>query len=377
MKLSHSKLSTILSCPMSYYLSYVMGISKKDTKPALAIGSSVHWGIEHNTEDLTDYWKNNGSFRSRDDYGRDQLLAEAMVHGYMKHKDEIFEQMLTDPETGDKLQLIEETHELYVTGKLKSKIKGVEFHDFVGIVDLLLLTDKGFIIIDYKTSSQVPDWNNYLDQIYRYIFLLQTAFPEVPVIKVGIINIRKTGIRQKKTENMSQFLKRMQFEYEVNDEDYVVYHEYPMATISKSRIDEYVLNLSKMADTAQVIADGGCFYINFTAANGPYRSDFWDIFYKTPGAEVLYKISDRLWDAETGTYLNSRDCNATDMEVIDHDDILNKYSKFKEILDQYGEELGLALIMKDYIVDENLFARYYETYCHEKTESKQSVNSAK
>ena len=142
MKLSHSKLSTILSCPMSYYLSYVMGISKKDTKPALAIGSAVHWGIEHNTEDLTDYWKDNGSFRSRDDYGRDQLLAEAMVHGYMKHKDEIFEQMLTDHETGDKLQLIEETHELYVTGKLKSKIKGVEFHDFVGIVDLLLLTDK-------------------------------------------------------------------------------------------------------------------------------------------------------------------------------------------------------------------------------------------
>ena len=37
MKLSHSKLSTILNCPMTYYLSYIEKISLKDKKPPAKI----------------------------------------------------------------------------------------------------------------------------------------------------------------------------------------------------------------------------------------------------------------------------------------------------------------------------------------------------
>ena len=88
MRLSHSKLSLLLNNPMEYYLSYRMGISPKFEKPALSIGSAVHWGIEHDTEDLTEY------FGDKNDYGRDQLMAEAMVHGYRFHKKEIFDEVL-------------------------------------------------------------------------------------------------------------------------------------------------------------------------------------------------------------------------------------------------------------------------------------------
>ena len=56
MKLSHSKLGVILNCPMTYHLKYEEGISLKVTKSALAIGSAVHWGIEHNSEDLSEYY---------------------------------------------------------------------------------------------------------------------------------------------------------------------------------------------------------------------------------------------------------------------------------------------------------------------------------
>lgn len=117
-----------------------------------------------------------------------------MVYGYLKHKDEIFEQILVDPDNPDEnLVLEDETHELYVTGKLKSFLQNQDHRDFVGIVDLLLLTNKGFVVIDYKTSTYEPDWDGYLDQIYRYIFMLQSEFPDVPVVKVGIINIKKNG----------------------------------------------------------------------------------------------------------------------------------------------------------------------------------------
>ena len=362
MKLSHSKLSTILSCPMTYYLSYVQGISKKEEKSALAVGSAVHWGIEHNTEDLTEYF---GSDMSA--YTRDQLLAEAMVHGYLKHKDELFNEMLTDPETGERLELKEEHHELYITGMLDTK-KFEEKHKFVGIVDLLLLTNKGFVLIDYKTSTYEPQWDNYLDQIYRYIFLLRSEYPDIPVVKIGIVNIRKTAIRQKKTENYEQFLNRMKFEYDLNDEHYVNYHEFPVSSLNADHINNYIGNLSMMADTAQTIADNKLFFINYGAANGTYgKSDFWDIFYHTPDAHLLYKISDHVWNEEEGVYIDSRDCVPIDMMVIDHDNVLNKYELFKSLIPRLDEldETFVETLRKNYVVDETLLGLYFDTYIHE------------
>lgn len=377
MKLSHSKLSTILSCPMTYYLGYVLGISKKEEKPALAIGSAVHWGIEHNTEDLTEYFNEHSSFKTRDSYTKDQLLAEAMVHGYLKHKDEIFKKLLTDPETGEQLQLLEETHELYLTGKLKTyNIKEIDFHDFVGIVDLLLLTNKGFIIIDYKTSTFEPDWNTYLEQIYRYIMLLRTTFPDIPICKVGIVNIRKTGIRQKKGETQFQFLQRMKFEYDINDENYVNYHEYPMNDIDPVLLDNYIANLSRMCDAAYMIDKNKTWYINYPGLVNNYgKTEFYDLIYRTPDAHILYKISDRIWNEDDNVFENVRDCTPLDMDVVLYDNCLNKYSIFKDEflkakkLDT-NNSMTVRTFIDDYLkpnyrVDDTLINKYIETLQNE------------
>ena len=378
MKLSHSKLACILNCPMTYYLSYVCGISKKIEKPALAIGSAVHWGIEHNTEDLTDYFAKNGTCRSRDSYGRDQLLAEAMVHGYLKHKDEIFEKLLTYND--EKLELVDESHELYVTGKLNSSLKTIDHHDFVGIIDLLLLTNKGFVLIDYKTSSFEPDWNNYLDQIYRYIFMLKSEFPDIPVVKIGIVNIRKTGIRQKKNENNEEFFRRMKFEYDINDENYVNYHEYNPDDLNKDLIENYIQNLTVMADTAQTIVDNNLYYINYSAAIGQYgRSDYYDIFYKTPDAHVLYKISDHIYDEESNNIVESRDCVPIDMLMIEDcgfGKIVNKYERFKSLCNDFivchNFNVSTMLVCDfldgdNFIYDYGLIERYLQTYLFERS----------
>ena len=363
MKLSHSKLGVILSCPMSYYLTYKEGICKKEEKAALAIGSAVHWGIEHNTEDLSEYFA-----ASRDMYSRNQLLAEAMVHGYLKHKDEIFNQILTDIDTGKRYELLEESHEIFVEGKLQTNSQ-TPLHDFIGIVDLLLLTDKGFIVIDYKTSTYKPEWGKYLDQIYRYIFMLKTMFPEIPVIKIGIINIRKTAIRQKKAENELQFLNRMKFEYEVNDEEYVNYHEYPVDSLDEKLIADYTINLSKQCDLAHYIDENDIRFINYGAAEGVYgKSDFWDIFYRTPDAHVLYTIRDKIWNEDEQKFDERRDCVPIDMNVIDGK-CLNHYEYFKKLADDsqlldYNKLFDLAKQTYDFI-DEDLFKRYVKTYNEE------------
>lgn len=374
MNLSHSKLSKILSCPMSYYLNYIQGIEPKVKKAALSIGSAVHWGIEHNTAELDEYFKEEGSFKQQDNYTKEQLLSEAMVYGYLKHKDELFHKLLKDPETDEKLELEDEAHELFLEANLKS-FTNEEPHKFIGIIDLLLLTNKGFIIVDYKTSSNTPDWDKYLDQLYRYIFEIKQNFPDVPIVKIAIINIRKTAIRQKKTENESQFLQRLKFEYEMNDEDYVVYHEYTQNSINEDLMNDYILNLSKQADTADMIDKNKMWYINFQEANSVMygKSEYYDIFYKTPGAEMLYTIKDFIYDDETGTFLDKRDCVEIDMKVIDTSNILNKYEIFeKELLatscsskEEFFEELS-----KKYIVDINLLNIYWKTYVKKKEVNK-------
>ena len=374
MKLSHSKLSCILSCPMTYYLNYIQGIQKKVEKTALAIGSAVHWGIENNTEDLSEYFKDNGTFKQADNFTREQLLAEAMVHGYMKHKDEIFEQLLKDPETGEKLELVDETHEIYMTGYLPSKVNE-EDNKFVGIIDLLLLTNKGFIIVDYKTSTNLPDWDNYKDQLYRYIFELQCNFPETPIVKIAIINIRKTGIRQKKNETEFEFLQRMQYEYEINDELLVNYHEFPKSEIEDKFVTSYIDNLAVMADLASTIDNKKLFFINYGAAVGQYgKSDYWEMFYHIPGAESLYNISDKIWDDDEQDFIYRRDCIALDMMVVDYQDkVLNKYENFKNELlstDATSKEQFFVELAEKYYVDKNLLETYWQTYIKEKEVSK-------
>lgn len=371
MKLSHSKLTTILSCPMTYYLNYKQKIQLKIRPSALAVGSAVHWGIEHNTEDLSDYYNEEGSFKQQNNYSRDQILAEAMAHGYLKHKDELFDQILTDPQTGEKLDLLDESHEVYMTAKLKTFLQDHEDHDFEGIIDLLLLTNKGFIIIDYKTSSGSPDWDKYLDQIYRYIFLLRDSFPDVPVVKIGIVNLIKTQIRQKKTENELQFLQRMKMEYDINDENLINYHEYLPEQLDSHLVSAYLHNLSKMADMAQIIEDNHQWYINFANANGVYgKSQYWDIFYETPGAEVLYNICDHIWDEDENQFVERRDCRAIDMKVIDNNNVLNKYSKWKDEFVDFTNRANTKDFRKylknNFIVDESLLNLYEKTFYKEK-----------
>lgn len=399
MKLSHSKLVKIMSCPMSYRLSYEVGIWKKVEKSALSIGSAVHWGIEHNTSDLSNHFKEQGTFKQGDSYTREQILSEAMVSGYLTHKNALFDEILKDPETGEKLLLVDETHELYVTGKLKSYLQNQLHHDFVGIIDLLLLTDKGFVIVDYKTSTYEPNWEGYLDQIYRYIFMLQSVFPDVPIVKVGIINLRKAGIRQKKTENTSEFLNRLNWEYKTNSDNYINYHEFAQKDIDNAKLKSYIDNLSRMADCAQTIVDNRLFFINFSNATNMYgKSDFYDIFYHTPNVYVMYAINDYIWDAEQetkkiekdengiettiitkGAFVDKRDCIELDMRCSDADyaKVLNKFKIFEQIydnlqLDTFSDDVKSFLfnhIYDNYYYDNNLLEQYWTTLCMKKTMS--------
>ncbi len=365
MKLSHSKLSLALKCPMSYFLSYKEGIQLKEEKPALAIGSAVHWGLENQTDDLEEYYKTEGNFFQQLKYGPNEVLAESMVENFLKHQDEILSEILIDDE-GNPLEALDIQRELEVYAKLKS-FKYDEPHEFMGIIDLLFVTENGFIIVDYKTSSQTPDWTKYLDQLYRYIFLLKENFPDTPVYKIAIINLKKSSMKPKANENQESFMKRIKLEYKANGEKYLDVHVYDKSDIDEKLMEDYITNLSKMADMAQNIDNNKLWYINFTEAIGVYgKSEYYDIFYKTPDAYIFYKIKDTIFDEFDNSIAESRDCVPIDMQVIDYPDkVLNKYSIFKEQAlsifknNTPQKEKLFGQLKKNFITDDSLLEKYW------------------
>ena len=110
-------------------------------------------------------------------------------------------------------------------------------------------------------------------------------------------------------------------------------------------------------------------YINYPAAVNQYgRTEFYDIFYHTPDAHLLYKISDYVWNEETEKFDEVRDCVPLDMEVIDYSNCLNKYSMFKEEFDKTdwkSKEEFIEYLKSKYRVDENLLNLYSTTYAKE------------
>ena len=191
--------------------------------------------------------------------------------------------------------------------------------------------------------------------------LVQSEFPEIPILKIGIVNIRKTNIRQKKTENYMEFLNRMKLEYDLNDENYVIYHEYDVNTMDAQAIKDYINNMSTMCDTAALIDERKLWFINYGAATGIYgKSQYWDIFYRTPDCYLLYKIADQI--IEDGEVKTSRPCKPIDMLVVEHNNVMNHYSKYKAERGLCTEKDFDTYIKNKYICDDELLENYKKLF---------------
>jgi hypothetical protein len=359
MKLSHSKLNTLVVNPKKYKAKYKVGLTPKVKSSTLTIGSAVHWGIENNTFNLDGFFKE-GSFIQAQDYTFEQLLSESMVYGYLLNKEKIIDKLLIDKETNEKAEIIENQNELKIEAKLNN-------HDFVGIIDNLILTNKGFIIIDYKTSSKTPNWVDYLEQIYRYMYLLSQEFPEIPLYKTAIINIRKASIRQKNKESEFAFVTRLRMEYELNDDAYIVCHEYEPHQIDKKLYDRYIDNLVIMANFAEHVDKNKLYWWNY-GDNFYGKNEYYDICHQIKDSWEMFNISDTIYDNLEDMIVTKRDAREIDSLAINNDDVLNKYNTFERelvvfyIVNKFIEQQSLFKYLEEkYIIDPYLFELYWLT----------------
>lgn len=364
---SHSRLNLLTNNPAEYLLNYVEGIKPKQERTALSLGSAVHYGLETGLDDLTDYYNEKGSFDQFNNYTDEQLIAECIIKAFFKRKDKIFNEILFDEKSNKILEVLEDAKEISLTAEFKSKVKDIN-HKFLGIIDRLLLTEKGWILIDYKTSSRDVEWSHYKSQLFKYKALLDYNFPDINLYKVVIINLKKPGIRRKKNENNDSYRIRLADQYEI-DELMINYHIYNGYEFDSSTLASYTDDLTKLMDISQTILDLNLFYVNYSNITGLYgESVYAPIFYNKVDNYLLYNIKDIIFDEEDVCVKEERECDPIDMMVLTHNNVLNKYSKFKEtLLKKYGSldlnNLNKLEIIKDlkseYICSNDLLEKYF------------------
>ena len=139
----------------------------------------------------------------------------------------------------------------------------------------------------------------------------------------------------------------------------------------------YIDNLSRMADTGNLIDVNNMWFVNYSSTNSYGGSVYKDIIYHTPDCYVLYNIKDEIWDKYTNEIKNMRDCKPIDMMVVDRQDILNKYEQFEanamslfSVSNNVDKDALFKHLKKNFVCDDGLLEQYWDTLLHKMSADK-------
>lgn len=181
---SYSRVDLWHKCPYHYkarYIDKLIEIPKLDANSPLILGHALHKGLESGEKAMEqDYF---------DSY---PLITNDQVNEMMKLQ-------ILLPKVNDILDNFKDCkfqHEYPIITK-----------DFIGFADLIITAPDGIsTVIDFKYSNHVE---NYLEsgQLHLYKYYLEKLGFNIK--HLGYIFIPKTGIKQKQTESLYQFRKRL------------------------------------------------------------------------------------------------------------------------------------------------------------------------
>jgi putative RecB family exonuclease len=184
--ISPSRLNTWLKCPAAFRLRYIEGIRSPTTK-SMFLGKAVHAGlecfyrhqqvgVELETSDvvrrLGDCWEvlieeDNMTFASSDDEDKLKQQAARLIETYLDQRGDepspmavetTLQEPLIDPFTGEDLGI-----------------------SLLGIVDLIVPSDDGAIVVDFKTAAKSgpPTDKIHEVQLSAYAYLYRAATSQV------------------------------------------------------------------------------------------------------------------------------------------------------------------------------------------------------
>lgn len=179
---SHSRVESFKNCPYKWKLHYIdklKTIPNQDPNNALICGNTIHLGAEKDLGAALEFYKSNY-----------YILNDLHINEILKFE-----------------YLIPKIKELLADINIYAQEYLICTKRFRGIVDLITRNQDGTVdVFDFKYSNNV---DHYMESpqlhLYKY-FLEQKGFK---VRKLGFIFIPKISIRQKKTEDLYKFRKRL------------------------------------------------------------------------------------------------------------------------------------------------------------------------
>lgn len=199
MRYSHSRVELFERCKLAFQFKYIFNVNVIETLEAddpLIIGKAIHEAIENNNNYLNFY----------------PIIKDKNIHEDMKIDLQAnrVKRKLTNFNCEYEVKLVTD--------------------DFLGFVDLVITNKNGTVnLYDFKYSNNEK---HYLKskQLHIYKHYYEKLFNK-KVEKLGYIFIPKTFVRQKKTEDLFNFRKRM---LESLEQPYIKYVEY-----NQSKVDEF------------------------------------------------------------------------------------------------------------------------------------------
>lgn len=195
MQISHSRVECYDDCPFRYKLRYIDKIEtlKPDNADnALYLGTALHTGIEKDVDTAIKEYYNNFSILTN------EQINEAIKLEYQ----------------------IKKAKEILPTGEYEVPILDT---DFIGFIDLLVPididyddNDKKIItydLYDFKYSNNVYKYKDS-PQLHLYKYYFEKTHPNKYINQMKFVLVPKIQIKQKKTETLEEFRKRIYEELE-------------------------------------------------------------------------------------------------------------------------------------------------------------------
>lgn len=188
-RFSYSRADCFRQCPYKYKLRYIDKLQtfpNLDANNALLLGTAMHTGIEQNLDAaLKQYF---GNFYVQDDLQINESIKFEHLIPYAKE--------FIRPENTD----------------FEVKIDTPQFIGFIDALERLGGNPKKLVMYDFKYSNAIDRYRQSEQlHLYKYFYEKQN-FGEV--IEMYFLMIPKIAIRQKKTEDLFQFRKRLLGELE-------------------------------------------------------------------------------------------------------------------------------------------------------------------
>jgi len=188
MQCSHSRIECFEKCPFKYKLRYrdkILTLPPDNADHPLIIGTALHTGLEK------------GVTKAIDEY-------------FMSYP------IITDDHINEAIKLeylIPRASKLLPKGEFEVKIST---EDFIGYIDLLapvtMFHDSEvpnqYDIYDFKYSNNIKNYKQS-DQLHLYKYFFEKCNPGKYIRNLFFLFVPKVNIKQKKTEDLSEFRKRI------------------------------------------------------------------------------------------------------------------------------------------------------------------------